>query len=246
MLPLKTILLTSMCALALSACGTAGTAANKGKSIEITGGTSTTMSNEPIVPSDPNVQVFPTEGTYKNPLSGKAGHGVLDNTTSGGYTVFDESVTVYPLPGENAPAYVPSYAVPPFAMMERDDVSRAGQTAGMASASALPPVPNVDVTSADPYSKPPTSGAMRQPLMLTAPEPLKMQPLAQARAAAPSPFQPAPATTGKPRAPQLTGIADAVPPRAAAVATPTPLTPAAPKSAITAAGKRSAPSLTGY
>ncbi len=41
---------------------------------------------------------------------------VLDNTTAGGYTVFDPSVTVYSLSGaSNKPTYLPQYSVPQYA-----------------------------------------------------------------------------------------------------------------------------------
>lgn len=41
---------------------------------------------------------------------------VLDNTTAGGYTVFDPSVTVYALNGaNNKPDYMPEYSVPQYA-----------------------------------------------------------------------------------------------------------------------------------
>jgi hypothetical protein len=41
---------------------------------------------------------------------------ILDNTTAGGYTVFDPSVTVYALDGvSNKPNYLPEYSVPQHA-----------------------------------------------------------------------------------------------------------------------------------
>lgn len=274
MYPLRTIILATACTLALAACQTTGKTpaksaaapvdAAQASAIEITGESTTSMTTEPMVPTDPSVQTFPTEGSFENPLTRDRTHSVLDNTTAGGYTVFDESVTVYPLPGEDAPAYMPDYAVPPLMGQVKPQAPHVGQQPlGLASAGMLPPVPNVMVPDADPYAKPPVSGAVRQPLTLTEPEPLTMQPPSDARPPMKSPFGKAtpivddvPATKGTPRAPKLTDMeelpvlpqgdlpmmTDAVP------AAPVPAPAASPdaNTATTSAGRRSSPLLTGY
>lgn len=199
----RSVILSMLCAAALCACQTTGNVPNKTSAsnappppqsgIEITGGISTTMKDEPIVVNDPNVQVYSTEGPAQNPLLAERMHSVLDNTTSGGYTVFDNSVTVYPLPGDDVPGYLPSYAVPPLESQNRPENPQMGQPLSLTSAGMLPPVPNVDVSQKDIPRSP--SASARAPLSLTAPEPLTMQPPSEARPPLPSPFIKAPSLT---------------------------------------------------
>jgi hypothetical protein len=67
------------------------------------------MSNESVI-------VFPLDANAKQPRDFPAARGVVDNTTSGGYTVFDPSVTVFALDGMSAkPDYLPEYSVPKYA-----------------------------------------------------------------------------------------------------------------------------------
>lgn len=86
---------------------------------------------EPVViekPRDYSInyeQQFSNESVIYYPLDKSAGQvkrkfpeyrSVLDNTTAGGYTVFDSSVTVYALDGQSAkPNYLPDYSVPQYA-----------------------------------------------------------------------------------------------------------------------------------
>jgi hypothetical protein len=196
---MKRLLLLFACVLALSACQTAQPmgskpASNQTKSepMAVTGEASTPMTTVPQIPADPNVQVYPTTGPAGNPLITDRTHNVLDNTTAGGYTVFDDSVTVYPLPGEDVPAFVPSYTVPPLEKQYKPAPPMVGQPIGLASAGMLPPVKNVDVPDvpdANPYANPPVPGAVRQPLTLTAPAPTTMQPPVSASPAPRSPFE---------------------------------------------------------
>jgi hypothetical protein len=235
---MKKLLLSFVCTLALAACQTAsvnkGDAAKDPNAIEITGGVSTSMVDTPIVPEDPNVTVYPLDGPVQNPMSVNRTHSVLDNTTAGGYTVFDDSVTVYPLPGDDTPAFMPKYAVPPLKGQYVPQPPMVGKPMGLASAGALPPVPNYDVDEADPHANPPVSGAVRKPLMLTAPEPVTMQPVAGARPPLVSPFEKKMLETA-PKPQPLAPLAEAAP---APVAS-------APKEGL-AAGRRSGPMLTDY
>jgi hypothetical protein len=67
------------------------------------------MSNESVI-------VYSLDQNAKQPRDFPAARGVVDNTTSGGYTVFDPSVTVFALDGMSAkPAYLPEYSVPKYA-----------------------------------------------------------------------------------------------------------------------------------
>lgn len=74
------------------------------------------MTNEEIF-SNPNVIVFPVTGDLSQSKQAFAKYrGVIENTTAGGYTVFDPSVTVYALEGQGMkPAYLPEYSVPRYA-----------------------------------------------------------------------------------------------------------------------------------
>jgi hypothetical protein len=261
---MKKALLAFVCTLALGGCQTPaatrpGDAVDANKdpnAIEITGSATTSMVDTPIVPVNPNVTVYPLDGPVQNPLSVERTHSVLENTTSGGYTVFDESVTVYPLPGDDVPAFMPPYAVPPLK----------GQPAGMVSASGLlPPVPNIDVRNADPYAKPPVSGAVRKPLLLTAADPVTLQPPSDVRPPLKSPF--AATANPQPMMPildekdmEVSGapMGDIPPPpppgaalaEAAASAPPPPAPAAAAAPAVqktaTTPGRRSGPMLTDY
>lgn len=65
---------------------------------------------------DSRVQVFPLDGPVINPLALDQTRSQVDNTTSGGFTVFDDSVTVYPVDTDTTPTYMPNYAVPPLAV----------------------------------------------------------------------------------------------------------------------------------
>lgn len=145
-----------------------------------------------IIPQDPNVTVYPLEGPVQNPLVSERYRGVLDNTTSGGYTVFDPSVTVYPLAGNEPPAYVPGYAVPPLQ----------GEPNSVPPKSTLPPVPTVDVSEADPSARPPVPGIVRTPVSMTRPDfaPVTLQPPSAAKPDFASPFDPS-ASAPVPRGP---------------------------------------------
>lgn len=225
MISIKQIVLLGVCALALGAC-----TASKSKEVKLDGKrevldltlTQAVTNAYPVMPNDPRVQTYGTEGQYQNPLDVDRTHSVLDNTTAGGYTVFDESVRVFPLSGDEAPAYVPHYSVPPLKGQYKPEAPMVGQRPlGLASAGMLPPVQNVEIDEmpqADPYANPPVAGAVRQPMMLTAQEPLTMQPPADARAPMPSPFIKAEESA----APEVI------------------------QQSVTTAGRRSSPMLTGY
>jgi len=89
------------------------------------------MPVEPVIfekPRDYSInyeQQFSNDSVIYYPLDKPAGNvtrkfpeyrSVLDNTTAGGYTVFDPSVTVFALDGvSNKPAYLPDYSVPQYA-----------------------------------------------------------------------------------------------------------------------------------
>lgn len=266
MIPVKNILLITVCALAVTACQSTKAKEDrlpgKREPIEITGGISELGAHDPLVTDDPSIQRFPTEGDFKNPLDADRTHSVLDNTTAGGYTAFDDSVKVYPLPGEEVPAYLPNYAVPPLKNQYGQEQPMVGQRPmGLASAGMLPPVPNTEVVmpseqpnltgipDADPYSNPPVSGAVRQPMTLPTPEPLAMQPPVAARPPMPSPFMKAqPVMDDVP--PMMSPMPDALASELtghAVVTEEKPVSPApAHNSGVTTAGRRSSPILTGY
>ena len=72
--------------------------------------------------SNENVIVYPIDGDLKDyPRTFPEYRGVLDNTTAGGYTVFDPSVMVYAVEGDAQmrPSYLPDYAVPKYAEQYR-------------------------------------------------------------------------------------------------------------------------------
>lgn len=269
---MKHYLLPLLCVLALGACSTAAPQGStkvdvtaqpkKEDPFEITGKIYD-MNNVPppkIEPNDPNVSVYSTDGPLVNPLTEDRTHSVIDNTTAGGYTVFDESVKVFPLPGDDVPAYVPSYAVPPLeGQYAAKQPGMVGEPMGLASAGMLPPVPNMDVKNVP----------VKKPMSLTSPEPVTMQPpVADLPDTMQSPFDDAgkiAAPAGKPRAPSmLTGVENAavnpaatidpdaafVPPartHASLTAITAPAAPSAPSPASTMTpGRRSTPLLTGY
>lgn len=71
--------------------------------------------------SNENVIVYPLEGKI-NPArqSFPEYRGVLDNTTSGGYTAFDPSVTIFAIEGQGMrPDYMPQYAAPSYVQPKR-------------------------------------------------------------------------------------------------------------------------------
>ncbi len=271
---MKRIVLPVFCTLLMAACQSApknaeAPKANKNaKQMEITGTITSGVSREPIVPTDPNVTVFPLDGPAKNPLTTDRTHSVLDNTTAGGYTVFDKSVTVYPLPGDDVPAYMPNYAVPPLGgNYKSPEEQGVGRPMGLASAGILPPVPNVEVNETK--TKPPVTQA-RSPMSLTSPEPLTMQPPSQARKPMLSPFVDddgaqagkstdrnapkarAPMLSGyhddvkeaapKARGPMLSGYDDAAPVKPVAQTQ----TSSSSSTTVLLPGRKSAPLLTGY
>jgi len=273
----KTILSLMLCGTMLTACAQQhqtgetvdiGVVGSNTQKIDITGGiyNENPAASTPIVSNDPDVKVYPLDGPIENPLTEQKDHSVLDNTTAGGYTVFDDSVKVYPLPGEDVPAYVPIYSVPPLKNQYKPEAPMVGQQLTTMSGSTLPPVPTVEVGNADPFANPPVSGAVRQPLTLTNPEPLTMQAPSSARPAMKSPFAlddpsaiPAEASSehdpmlpqeqqGAPRAPMLTSDAPmpmdggTLDDSAATMPAPTPVV----TNSVTAAGRKSGPLLTGY
>jgi hypothetical protein len=183
MLSLKNIIFSSVCMLALAGCGSVeGTQNAKGVIVQSKDGKSF------ITHVNPSVDVYATGEADKTADAGNVG--------IRGYTLFDENVSVFPLPGDVKPSFAPDYSVPPLDGQYSAAPPMVGQKPmGLASASTLPPVPNVElpdvrIPAADPYANPPVSGALRAPMALAAPEPLTMQPLAQARAPLPSPFMP--------------------------------------------------------
>jgi hypothetical protein len=67
--------------------------------------------------SNENVIVFPIDGTVDARRTEFPEYrGVMENTTAGGYTVFDPSVTVYAVEGGSVqrPSYLPEYSVPKY------------------------------------------------------------------------------------------------------------------------------------
>ena len=71
----------------------------------------------PELMSNNNVIVYPITGDITDQKQTFAQYrGVVENTTAGGYTVFDPSVTVYAVEGQGMkPAYLPDYSVPQYA-----------------------------------------------------------------------------------------------------------------------------------
>ena len=71
------------------------------------------MDNAQIM-SNQNVIVYPVTGDMSNTREGFPEYrGIVENTTMGGYTVFDSSVTVFAVEGTtHRPEYLPRYAVP--------------------------------------------------------------------------------------------------------------------------------------
>lgn len=256
--------LLSVCSLLiLGACAQKGSGdvvnlpVNNGQNIEITGGIiDANLPATPIVSNDPDVKVFPLDGPVQSPLSIERHNGVLENTTAGGYTVFDDSVKVYPLPGDETPSYLPTYAVPPLKNQYKPEAPMVGQKLTSIAQSSLPPVPTVEVGEADPFANPPVSGVARQPITLTNAEPAGLQPPSAARAPMLSPFAdergdvvPAEASQGHDNAPRSPVLLTAEPITAA----PAPHADAAPEAApapaqsgAMAAGRKSSPLLTGY
>lgn len=252
---MKRTLLPILCTLALAACSTAApqgstkidVTAPPQDGFEITGKTGALAPEEfKYTPDDPRVSVYSTDGPLVNPLTADRTHSVLDNTTAGGYTVFDESVKVFPLPGNDVPEYLPSYAVPPLEGQYKKPAGTIGEPMGLASAGMLPPVPNVDVKTIP----------ARKPMSLTAPDPLTMQPPAEARAPLPSPFDAsgniAADKPDAPRAPKMLTVVEGAPPPAAAPA-PVPAASEPPAEVVKPGtakgltpGRRSTPLLTGY
>lgn len=97
---------------------------------------------------EPNMEeLFSNESVIFYPLDKPAGavkqsfpkyQSVLDNTTAGGYTVFDPSVTVYALDGKSQkPAYLPEYSVPQHAAQYETNMRLEERRA----AAAIPPLP---------------------------------------------------------------------------------------------------------
>jgi len=136
---------------------------------------------EPIViekPRDHSInyeQQFSNDSVIFYPLNKPAGavtqtfpkyQSVLDNTTAGGYTVFDPSVTVYAVDGQSAkPAYLPDYSVPQYSaqyeQQRRIDARKAAEI--------IPPLPQAVQRPAplltQPRPRTPDNG--RSPRLLT-------------------------------------------------------------------------------
>ena len=91
--------------------------------------------------SNPNVTIFPLDGSISAHESRLNQYrGVLNNTTAGGYTVFDESVTVYAIDntmGMTRPSYLPEYSVPKYAAQYQSDRIREQFT----EENIIPPLP---------------------------------------------------------------------------------------------------------
>ena len=102
--------------------------------------------------SNPNVIVYPVSGDpyEQQKQTFPEYRGVMDNTTAGGYTAFDESVTVYSLGQRNAkPSYMPDYAVPKYAqpstageMMPMPTTQQRGPTSLTTMSPRVPSAPN--------------------------------------------------------------------------------------------------------
>lgn len=72
--------------------------------------------------SNENVIVYPVDGDIAdNRREFPEYRGVMENTTAGGYTVFDPSVAVFAVEGEPSvrPSYLPEYSVPQYAEQYR-------------------------------------------------------------------------------------------------------------------------------
>ncbi len=71
--------------------------------------------------SNENVIVYPVDGDLsKKRQTFPEYRGVLENTTRGGYTVFDSSVTVFAVEGRTGrPQYLPNYSVPQYSEQYR-------------------------------------------------------------------------------------------------------------------------------
>lgn len=83
----------------------------------------TIMSNE-------NVIVYPVDGdTNSNRREFPEYRSIIENTTAGGYTVFDQSVTVYPVEGGAVPrpSYLPEYSVPKYVQPKLNSVPLRGR-----------------------------------------------------------------------------------------------------------------------
>ncbi len=90
---------------------------------------------------------FSNESVIYYPINKPAGavkqkfpeyRGVLDNTTAGGYTVFDPSVTVYAVDGQSVrPSYLPEYSVPQHAAQYKTNMMLEERR----QAEAIPPMP---------------------------------------------------------------------------------------------------------
>jgi len=95
--------------------------------------------NEEELYSNSNVIYYPLDKpagdvTHKFPQY----RGVLENTTGGGYTVFDPSVTVYAIEqGQTKPSYLPEYSVPKYAEQYEANIILKEQ----AEMAAIPPIP---------------------------------------------------------------------------------------------------------
>lgn len=112
-------------------------------------------------PYNPNMEeIFSNESVIyypldKSPASVKQKfpeyRSVLDNTTAGGYTVFDPSVTVYALNNNGGkPDYLPAYSVPQYAAQYKTDVKIQEQKA----AAIIPPLPQSYNTPRAPLTSP--------------------------------------------------------------------------------------------
>lgn len=76
--------------------------------------------------SNQNVIVYPVSGSIDQKRRKFPEYrGVMDNTTAGGYTVFDSSVTVFAVEGSSQrPSYLPKYSVPQYAEQYYETASR--------------------------------------------------------------------------------------------------------------------------
>lgn len=73
------------------------------------------------IASSSDVQVFPLEGETANPFAGtRKRRTILENTTSGGYTVLDKNVMVYPLDDSRRPSYLPQFEGPHSNVIQND------------------------------------------------------------------------------------------------------------------------------
>lgn len=103
-------------------------------------------SNDEIM-SNENVIVYPVEGNLsKKRQEFPEYRGVMENTTRGGYTVFDSSVTVFAVEGTtHRPQYLPRYSVPQYAEQyvarSRSYTQTSGPLVPMAGETFAQPVP---------------------------------------------------------------------------------------------------------